>query len=578
MSSPCMKEDNMKKLTALLLAMVMVLGLAACGEKPEETKPSEGSKATEADKPTEGTKPQESMSQAGTEQQTGGIEEILARRGGAMNFAYGMSSNNDIHKQSGGWGVYTWACYVYEPVITRDLNGDFQPGVCNFELSDDQLTFTLWVRDGVKFHNGEDCTIEDVVASLKRAGTIGNNVKKYFGQAVESLDPEIVEKDGHKCAVYKFKKYATTNLYYISGHQSWASVMPKSICDKYPEAAVMPQEDLIGTGAYKVAEYEEMVSMKLVRNEDYVPYNEGCTGLAAPKYAYFDTFTMLDLAAEDSTATMALLSGDYDAAMIDLEYKDMLLSSGNISMIGEPVTKFYMICFNTMNPETQVANDPNLRKAILAAIDYEELSKVEGDVNSLTFCPMEKGAYYTDAFVKADYFGKGNLELAKKYLAASNVDASKPIIITPQGSGITDIDTYLQNCVETLGLQCDFYLTSSWDEEIANSADSAPCDLTRMSSAVASFVPTTLVANVKDRFWKNERKDELFGIMGAEIVGSKGSLDAWNELVQLWVDEAVVAPTFETTAPLFYNKDLVVNFPTNWRTFWDCYWSNPAEH
>ncbi len=120
-------------------------------------------------------------------------------------------------------------------------------------------------------------------------------------------------------------------------------------------------------------------------------------------------------------------------------------------------------------------------------------------------------------------------------------------------------------------------MTDSWTADV-NSAADHNFDLAYNASAVASFVPSTLVAQVKDNFWKSERKDELFKTLSQVVVGSEESVNAWKELVDLWIEEAGIYPICQTTDPMFYNKDLVMVFPTNWRTFFDCYWKNPSEH
>ncbi len=565
----------MKKLTALILAAGMVLSLAACGENAEETKSEPGTTAAAVSSEASQAETKESTLLTEADTQPSSEAEPQPSRGGALNLALKISKSNDIHG-SGGTSVYSWAAYVFEPILTCDSDGNFQKGVCDFSLSDDQLRLTLWVRDGAVFHDGTPVTIEDVTASLNRFGKSGSGMQKPFARAVVSLDPEFTEKDGRKCAVYTFKNYSNMNVFYICGARNGAFVMPKRIIDRYPAFSMFETEDLIGTGPYKVAEYEAASYARLERFEDYKPYNEGGSGQAAPQYAYFDTISVYNIPEDDEQAARDMLSGKYDAAVLDLSCKS-ILPDEKFKITGSPSERFALICFNGYNQENQVHGDPNLRKAILAAIDYEQLAGVYGNVNSLPICPIGEGIYNTDAFTAADYFGKADPELAKKYLAASNVDISKPIIYANHGSA-SETDTLILAALEALGLKTQVLTPNDWVFDIESMALETNYDLTVMDTPVVSYIPSMLSADVKYRFWNNERKDELFDEIDKYAAGSRQSLDAWEELVSLWIEDAQIAPLFKTCEPLFSSKDLVLHFSDGSTFFGNCYWKNPAEH
>ena len=55
--------------------------------------------------------------------------------------------------------------------------GDLIPAVAEkYEISDDQLTYTFTIRDGIKFHNGDPVTAEDVGESLARCKNGGDGI------------------------------------------------------------------------------------------------------------------------------------------------------------------------------------------------------------------------------------------------------------------------------------------------------------------------------------------------------------------------------------------------------------------
>src|SRR5881394_3362143 len=57
---------------------------------------------------------------------------------------------------------------VYDTLLATDSNFKIQPQMADWKVSDDKLTYTFTLRDGLKWHDGTPVTAEDCVASLKR--------------------------------------------------------------------------------------------------------------------------------------------------------------------------------------------------------------------------------------------------------------------------------------------------------------------------------------------------------------------------------------------------------------------------
>ena len=63
---------------------------------------------------------------------------------------------------------------VYETLVTTTVDGDIEPMLATeWEVSEDGLTYTFTLREGVTFHDGAELTADDVVFSLERAKTEG---------------------------------------------------------------------------------------------------------------------------------------------------------------------------------------------------------------------------------------------------------------------------------------------------------------------------------------------------------------------------------------------------------------------
>jgi len=63
---------------------------------------------------------------------------------------------------------------VYDTLLATDANFKVQPQMADWKISDDKLTYTFTLRDGLKWHDGAPVTAEDCVASLKRWGRNDN--------------------------------------------------------------------------------------------------------------------------------------------------------------------------------------------------------------------------------------------------------------------------------------------------------------------------------------------------------------------------------------------------------------------
>ena len=143
--------------TRKLLALLLLLGLlsaALCGcgggstGKPAESKPTDASTGTEAPadpQPAE-TRPNEIT----------------------VGIAQDLDESLDPHKAVAA-GTKEVMFNVFEGLMKPTPEGDLIPAVAEkYELSDDQLTYTFTIRDGLKFHNGEPVTGADVLWSIRR--------------------------------------------------------------------------------------------------------------------------------------------------------------------------------------------------------------------------------------------------------------------------------------------------------------------------------------------------------------------------------------------------------------------------
>jgi len=526
----------MKKLLALLLAVIMIFALAACG-------PTEGSGEGE-----------------------GGEEG--PQYGGHLN----ISSNNitgNLDPCNVG-GIYHWNNLIWESPLSRNADGTVAPGVCNFELSEDQLTLKLWVREGIKFHDGSLVEIDDVVASMLRKGH--KSPKQYV---IDMLAEQPTVKDG--VATFKFKTYSEKTMYYIAAVRTLHAVLPKEFVEKYPGNAASPKkfnvdpEDAIGTGPYKVDSERDGEWLKLVRFDGYVKSDASLTGAAGPKNAYFDSVTFVNRT-DGTAAIIQVLANDLDVIDNSLEGYETQFEMNNLSQTKMTGTKSQYLLFNQVNQQNQVHDDVNLRKAICAALDFEELNEhLWGSTWKLGGAPALDDAYYLDNWDKADYMGKANLTLAQQYLAKSNYKGEEIYFLTEDAN----LATLVKNYLEAAGMKVKADVKTDSAGALLDAANYWNFTFTRVS---IGNTPSTLVTTQYERGWVSAEKDSLVATIASTIPGSKDYMDAWKDLAEIWVDDCAAVFIGHDYSIWTHHKDLVVTYEGTDIYIWNWYWKNPAEH
>ena len=139
-------HSKLNRIFSLLLAMIMVLGLAACGGSsapaPTEAPKAEAPAATEAPAAAEEPKP---------------AAERVLRMDGMANSGYPAP-----HTSSAKGAGYAVVQYIFDTLIWKDENGFFNYLAEDYSVSEDNLIYTFKLREGVKWNDGKPFTAEDV--------------------------------------------------------------------------------------------------------------------------------------------------------------------------------------------------------------------------------------------------------------------------------------------------------------------------------------------------------------------------------------------------------------------------------
>src|ERR1700754_3262552 len=194
---------------------------------------------------------------------------------------------------------------VYDTLLATDSNFKIQPQMAEWKISDDKLTYTFTLRDGLKWHDGTPVTAEDCVASLKRWGASDGMGQKLmdFTASLEATDAKTI--------TLKLKEPYGLVLESIGKPSSLVPfMMPKRLADT-PKGTPIPEQ--IGSGPFKFvqSEFQPGVKAVYVKNKDYIPRAEPANWTSGGKVVKVDRVEWVTMP-DAQTAMNALQSGDID--------------------------------------------------------------------------------------------------------------------------------------------------------------------------------------------------------------------------------------------------------------------------
>lgn len=325
---------------------------------------------------------------------------------------------------------------VYNTLVRFDGDMALAPELAeSWEISDDELTVTFKLHPGITFHNGDEFTSEDVKYTFERIldEETGAVARSFFVgiSEIETPDPltVVMKLEGPNAAL--LNNMANSSV----------SVVSK----KLGEAGELDKE-LIGTGPFKLAEWEADNFMRFEANEDFfiegVPLLDGIEMRVIP---------------DESSILAGLRAGTVDWAEI-ADPTVAILASGeeSLNMTRAPSLSYHLLGLNsTREPFT----DERVRQAISCALDRQQIIDVaslgEGQLtgpvtNPFFGVPSSEYACYTP-----------DLEKAQELLAeAGYADGFSFKIMTPSTEpavGLADAQS-IQSQLEQIGVEVEIEL------------------------------------------------------------------------------------------------------------------------
>ena len=320
---------------------------------------------------------------------------------------------------------------VYDTLLATDSNFKVQPQMADWKVSDDKLTYTFTLRDGLKWHDGTPVTAEDCVASLKRWGrndTMGQKLMDFTA----SIDPIDA-----KSFALKLKEPYGLVLESIGKPSSYTPfMMPKRLAETPAGQQIKEQ---VGSGPFKFVQAEFQPGVKAVyeKNADYVPRKEPPSWTAGGKVVKVDRVEWITMP-DAQTAVNALQSGDIDF-MENPSFDLLPLVKANEDIKIDILNKLGFQTLGRMNFLHPPFDNVKVRRAALLAMNQKDvLDALVGNSEYYKIC----GAFFVCGTPLATEEGAGTLTkgggmaAAKKALAESGYDGT-PVVIMAPGDVVT---------------------------------------------------------------------------------------------------------------------------------------------
>jgi peptide/nickel transport system substrate-binding protein len=320
---------------------------------------------------------------------------------------------------------------VYDTLLAMDANFKVQPQMAEYKVSDDKLTYTFTLRDGLKWHDGAPVTAEDCVASLKRWGKADGMGQKLmdFTASIEATDAKTI--------TLKLKEPYGLVLESIGKPSSLVPFMlPKRLAEA-PAGTPLPEQ--IGSGPFKLvkAEFQPGVKAVFEKNKDYVPRKEPASWTSGGKVVKVDRVEWVTMA-DAQTAVNALQSGDID--FIENPAWDILpVLAADKDLVVHTLSPLGFQTLGRMNFLYPPFDNIKVRRAAFLAMSQKPvLDALVGNPEYYKVCGAVFGCgtpLATDVGSETLVKGDGMAE-ARKLLTESGYDGT-PVVVMAPGDVVT---------------------------------------------------------------------------------------------------------------------------------------------
>jgi peptide/nickel transport system substrate-binding protein len=495
------------------------------GDEPEDVEPDD----TEDDETddTEEVTPDDDEEDAAEDDDAPADDED-DRYGGTLNVALtGDPPGLDIQWILGGHSTLL-GMHIWETILTWDENFDPVPELAeSLDISDDGLTVNIELREGVPFHNGEEMTAEDVIASLERWAELsprsGGFVDTY--EEMEALDDYSVE--------IRMSESLGPLSTLLSRYPGCCGIYPASVIEASDGQDLA---EVVGTGPYEFVEFVADQHIHMRRFEDYVGRDEEPSGYAGRKNQYVDEIFFIPV--PDEAARIAgLQAGDfhYLQEVTSDQHEVVEDHPESVAEIPPPTQPIVWI----LNMAEGICTNQTLRQALLAAIDADEVLAAGFADGFATVDPsltLPETAWYTTA--GEEFHNQADPDRARELAEEAGYDGEPIRFMTSnERQALHNMALITQQQLEDAGFNIDLQVM---DWATLQERRDDPTDWDIFTTNFGFFPDPIMIPNIAGStwtgWWDTDEKNELTQRFWTES-DYETRFEIWEEIQQLSYEE-----------------------------------------
>ena len=315
-------------------------------------------------------------------------------------------TNLDIRRTSGAALEQVLIDNVYEGLVTRAQDNTIEQALAtDHTISDDGLTYTFTLAQGVAFHNGEALTVEDVVSSFTQV----KDDETVIGHA-DFANVASIAAEGTDTVVVTLTSPDQNFLFNLTG--------PAGLIFKAGDTTDLKTAEN-GTGPFTLTRWNQGDSLELARNDAY--WGDPA-GVASVVFQYIPDFT---------AGVNAALDGSLDVlTAVDPNLAPQLDGAQGFSLTTGKTTDKGTLAFNNAKAPL---DDKRVREALRLAINHDDLVAALGAGQTMYGPIPELDPGYEDLSDTISY----DPERAKELLAEAGAEDLDLTLTIPSFYGTT---------------------------------------------------------------------------------------------------------------------------------------------
>ncbi|WP_107976815.1 peptide ABC transporter substrate-binding protein [Allosediminivita pacifica] len=319
---------------------------------------------------------------------------------------------------------------LFEGLMNQAADGTLVPGVAtDYEVSDDNLTYTFTLRDDAVWSNGDPVTAGDFVFAWRRAAAPETaSPYQWFVElmsienaaAIIAGDMEPEELGVRAVDDKTFEVTLSTPLPYFPQMTTHSTTFPapQSVIEEHGASWTQP-ENMVSNGAYTLSEFNPGERIVLERNENYWD-NEN---------TILDRVVAL-IINDENVALTRYQAGELDRTEVPAGQFPRLKEEYPEEAVSFPRLCNYYYTFNLSESGPEAFKDPNVRKALALAIDRDIITenvKAGGEPPAYTFTPEAVAGFTPPTTEMAEMTQAERDEMARELLAEAGYGEDNPL-------------------------------------------------------------------------------------------------------------------------------------------------------